>query len=147
MKKTFLALLVLLVTISSATSAMAAEPAYQHALVNLRTAHYLIDTHPKDWKTAPKETHAKNDITAAMLEIKKAGIDDGKDLKEHPLDVERITDRKERLTKALNLLKTTYAEIAVVVEKTPDDKHLKFTAQAHIKEAGEDIEKMIAGEK
>jgi hypothetical protein len=134
--------LVIAIMISAAT-AFASGP-YDNALINLRSAHYLIDSHPADWKGAPQETEAKNDIAAAMGEIKKAGIDDGKDLKEHPLDVERITDRKSRLLKALQLLKTTQTEITRAEESDPKKKQLKASSLAHLSQAIKNVDKLIA---
>ena len=138
--------LIIAVAMISASSAFAGG-AFENALINLRSAHYLIDSQPNDWKKAPDETTAKNDINAAIGEIKKVGIDDGKSLKDHPLEYERITDRKSRLLKAIQLLKASEAELSKLEEPDPKKKQIKSSALLHIKQALASIDKLIPAAK
>jgi hypothetical protein len=70
------------------------------------------------------------EIDAAIGEIKKASIDDGKDIHDHPkLDV--APDRPGRLHKALELLRKTRNDVARE-EDDPDVRGLRNRAVGHI---------------
>ena len=60
-----------------------AHPAYLHALTDLRTARAHLQR-PDGGELRDQEKKAIHDIDEAINEIKKASIDDGKDLNDHP---------------------------------------------------------------
>jgi hypothetical protein len=60
------------------------HPYYLHSLTDLRTARWLLTHQPGDPKTYRDEDVAITQINGAIGEIKKAGIDDGKDINDHP---------------------------------------------------------------
>src|ERR1700728_3365878 len=60
------------------------HPAYLHALSDLRAARWLIEHHPGDWAQTSDEVEAVRQIDAAINDIRKAAIDDGKNLGDHP---------------------------------------------------------------
>ena len=81
----FLAVLGMLVMIPNAAPAQVPgpHPAYLHALSDLRMARAYLDQIA--WPPVQKdEEHAIREIDAAIGEIKRASIDDGKNLEDHP---------------------------------------------------------------
>jgi len=83
------------------------HPTYLVALSNLRNARWLIDHHIDiRWMQSDEEAAAIKSIDAAISEIKKAAIDDGKNINDHSPGQE-IPDRGGRLRRSLELLKNT----------------------------------------
>ena len=114
-------------------SVAAEHPAYLRALSDLRAARWLIEHRPGNWKQTVDEVEAVRAIDAAINEIKRAAIDDGKDLRDHP-PVQEVNERVGRLRKALELLKKTRGD----VNKEEDNNFaqgLKIRALRHIDEA------------
>src|ERR1700722_13938222 len=75
------------------------HPFYLHALSDLRTASWLLEHRPGDAAVSAQEDVALQEIAAAIAEIKRASIDDGKDIHDHAaLDVPN--DHPGRLHKA-----------------------------------------------
>src|ERR1700684_4501590 len=68
---------------ASAQQVPGPHPAYLHALSDLRLARAYLD--PIAWPPVQRdEEHAIREIDAAIGEIKRASIDDGKNLEDHP---------------------------------------------------------------
>jgi len=109
-------LLVLVVGISTQLSAKKASPfkpehpAYLHALSNLRAARWCLEHRPGNWAQTNDEMEAVKRIDAAIGEIKKAAIDDGKNLQDHPA-VEERKDHGGRLHLALDFLRKAHEDV------------------------------------
>jgi hypothetical protein len=134
---TAVALLLLVVSTTNQLSAKAhpapAHPAYLHALSDLRAARWLIEHRPTDtWKGTEDEIAAVREIDAAINEIKKAGIDDHKDLNDHPKDA--INEHAGRLHKAAEYLHKADADVDEH-ESDPEVRGLRDRAHLHIREA------------
>lgn len=143
MKKIMLLIAVTALILVAAQPSKAAEhPAYLHALSDLRAARWLIEHRPGNWKQTEDEVAAVKSIDAAINEIKRAAIDDGKDLRDHP-PVQEVNERVGRLRKALELLRKTRGD----VNKEEDNafaQGLKLRALRHIDEAIGLTERAIA---
>jgi hypothetical protein len=110
------------------------HPGYLHALTDLRTARWLLNRQPGDPKVYAGEDVAITEIDAAIAEIKKASIDDGKDLNDHP-----AVDAKEhgsRLLRAMEVLHKAHADIDNE-EDNPEASQLRHLALDHIRKAGD----------
>jgi hypothetical protein len=86
------------------------HPAYLHALSDLRAARWLIEHRPGDWAQSNDEVLAVREVDAAINEIKRAAIDDGKNLADHPPLDER-PDHRGRIHEALEYLRKGRADI------------------------------------
>lgn len=109
------------------------HPAYLHALSDLRAARWMIEHRPGDWKTTEDEVAAVKRIDLAIEEIKKAAIDDHKDINDHPR-ADEINEHRGRLIKAIEWLRKARTDI----EKDEDNdfaKGLRKRAIIHIDEA------------
>lgn len=106
------------------------HPAYLHALSDLRAARWMLEHRPGDGAVSGQEDVAITEVDAAIREIKKAAIDDGKDIHDHP-GVSDIGDRPGRLHKALDLLHKTHDDVARE-EDDPMVKGLRNRAVGHI---------------
>ena len=102
MKKLLFSTMIVAVAMMSSASAFAGEhPAYLHALADLRAARWMIDHRAAtNWVQSKDELAAVNEIDAAINEIKRAAIDDHKDINDH-VGVQEIPDRTGRLHKAV----------------------------------------------
>src|ERR1700749_4400127 len=81
-------------------------PAYLHALTDLRTARWLLYRQPGDARVSADEDAAIREIDAAIGELKRAAIDDGKPLEDHPqVDV---NEHGSRLLRAIETLKRAH---------------------------------------
>jgi hypothetical protein len=87
------------------------HPAYLHALSDLRTARWLIEHRPGDWAQTADESESVRQIDAAIGDIKKAAIDDGKNPNDRP-PVDDHPDNRGRIHEALQFLKKARADIA-----------------------------------
>jgi hypothetical protein len=106
------------------------HPAYLHALTDLRAARWMLEHRPGDAAVSAQEDVAISEIDAAIGEIKRAAIDDGKDIHDHP-GVEGPNDRPGRLHKALELLRKVHGDVARE-EDDPMTKGLRNRAVGHI---------------
>jgi hypothetical protein len=106
------------------------HPAYLHALSDLRTARWMLEHRPGDAAVSANEDVAVNEIDAAIREIKKAAIDDGKNVNDHP-NVDVANDQPGHLHKALELLKKVHSDVARE-EDDPASKGLRDRAIGHI---------------
>src|ERR1700678_344161 len=131
----FLALLGILVISPKAASAQQVpgpHPAYLHALSDLRLARAYLDQIA--WPPVQKdEEHAIREIDAAIAEIKRASIDDGKNLGDHPpIDARMRPDGRFR--KALELLDKAHNDTARG-ESVPAAGGMRDRAVMHIDQA------------
>ena len=109
------------------------HPFYLHALSDLRAARWLIEHRPGDAAVSGQEDVAITEIDKAIGEIKRASIDDGKDIHDHP-PVQGPNDRPGRLHKALELLHKVHNDVARE-EDDPMTRGLRDRAVGHIDEA------------
>jgi hypothetical protein len=134
-------LLLFVATYSSAKPApMPEHPAYLHALSDLRDARAHLQR-PDGGELRDQEKKAIHDIDDAINEIKKASIDDGKDLNDH-VPVDANLDWRGRLHKSLDLVNKAHNDVA----REEDDafaQGLQQRALKHIDEAHRHIEEAI----
>lgn len=102
------------------------HPHYLHALADLRTARAWI-TEPVHDKAMGKEADAVAYIDKAFAEIRRASIDDGKDLKDHDAIDVTTTKHTGRLHKAWDLLKSANKDLHM---KEDDKKELGWRTAA-----------------
>ncbi|WP_148289751.1 hypothetical protein [Ideonella sp. B508-1] len=108
------------------------HPAYLHALSDLRAAHWLLEHQPGDARVYAGEDVAINETDATYHEIRRASIDDGKDLHDHPaLDV---NGHGSRLLRAIEALKQARADIDQE-EDNPEVHELRHRAHEHLDKA------------
>ena len=133
MKKVLLAATVGLSIISGAAAYAdlpGKHPYYLHALSDLRTARWLLEHRPGDAAVSGQEDVAIHQIDDAIWDIKKASIDDGKNLKDHP-NVDVPNNHPRRLHKAEELLKKVHSDVGRE-EDDPMAKGLKHRSLQHI---------------
>jgi hypothetical protein len=106
------------------------HPAYLHALSDLRAARWMLEHRPGDVAVSGNEDVAVMEIDKAIGEIKRAAIDDGKNLQDHP-NVELPNNRPGRLHKALQLLHKVHSDVARE-EDDPMTRGLRDRAVGHI---------------
>jgi len=109
------------------------HPFYLHALSDLRAARWMLEHRPGDAAVSGQEDVAITEIDEAIGEIRKASIDDGKDIHDHPA-VQDINERPGRLHKAVELLKKVHSDVARE-EDDPMTRGLRDRAIMHIDEA------------
>ena len=109
------------------------HPFYLHALSDLRAARWLIEHRPGDAAVSGQEDVAIAEINKAIGEIKRAAIDDGKNI-EDPPPVQGPNDRPGRLHKALELLHKVHNDVGRE-EDDPMTRGLRDRAIGHIDEA------------
>jgi len=138
------AVVVFLITICTALTwadTPGKHPYYIHSLTDLRYARALLDRLTPSDKLNDEEQHAIAEIDKAIDEIKRASIDDGKNLNSHP-PVEGRLDQKGRYHRALELLDKVHRDIA----REEDDaaiRGLRDRAIAHVDEAHRIISHLI----
>lgn len=117
------------------------HPAYLHALSDLRAARAHLDKLSPSDRVDNEETHAIREIDAAINEIKKASIDDGKNLNDHP-PVDAGLDKAGRYHRALELLDKAHHDIS----EHEDDQFahgLRHRALEHIDGAHNVVDHLI----
>jgi hypothetical protein len=108
MKQIFAALAV---TAMMAPAAYAQQhPHYLHALADLRYARFLLNR-PAEFNVEIDQHEAINRIDRAIYEIKRASIDDHKDLNDH-LPADPHWDRVGRIHKAIELLESAQRDLS-----------------------------------
>jgi len=118
-----------------------AHPAYLHALTDLRGARAHLDNRGGSAKLQREDGIAVKEIDACIEEIKKASIDDGKNLNDHPGE-DAGADRVGDVHRARQLLDNTKKDIS----GKEDDKFargLKKRALHHLDEALHHIDEAI----
>jgi len=108
------------------------HPGYLHALTDMRTARWLLSHQPGDAKVYGGEDVAITELNAAIGEIKKASIDDGKDLNDHP--AVDVSEHGSRLLRAIETLKKAHADIDKE-EDNPEVRELRHHALEHLDKA------------
>lgn len=117
------------------------HPGYLHALTDLRAARWFLYHQPGDSKVSGSEDVAITEIDAAIGEIKRASIDDGKDLNDHP--AVDVNEHGSRLLKAIETLKKAKDDISKE-EDNPEARELRHKAHEHIDRAIKAAEKAHA---
>jgi hypothetical protein len=109
------------------------HPAYIHALTDLRAArHYLNDGWA--WEGVRREDNAAiGQIDAAIEEIKRAAIDDGKSLND-PYPIDTHLSPHDRFRKANELLMRAHQDLARA-EDVPAARGLRDRAIGHVDQA------------
>ena len=116
------------------------HPAYLHALTDLRHARaHLVRNDGGELRHEERE--AVREIDAAIAEIKKAAIDDGKDLDDHP-PVDARMDYPGRLHRAKELLEKAHQDIAREEDNT-FAQGLQQRAFGHIDKAIHEVNEAI----
>jgi len=96
---------------ASANATYGDHPYYLHALSDLRAARWMIEHRPGNWVQTVDEVEAVHRIDAAIGEIKKASIEDGKNIEDHP-PVDEHPDHVGRLHDALDFLRKARQDIS-----------------------------------
>jgi hypothetical protein len=128
-----LAAIALLPAATQAQQVPGPHPAYLHALSDLRLARaYLNDKWA--WEAVrADDNHAVDEIDKAIREIKKAAIDDGKNINDHP-PIDTNAGPHDRFSKASNLLVQAHRDLDHA-EDVPQARGLRERALFHIDEA------------
>ncbi|MGD0965807.1 MAG: hypothetical protein ABSA57_18115 [Candidatus Acidiferrales bacterium] len=135
------ALLLCVPGLSAARPAPAREhPAYLHALGDLRHARAHLQR-PDGGELRDQEKKAIREIDEAINEIKKASIDDGKDLNDHP-PIDARLDWRGRLHRSLELVNKAHNDVAQE-EDNGFAQGLQQRALDHIDKAHRHIEEAI----
>lgn len=126
LSNSFLAALALCASVT-ALSANAAElpgrhPAYLHALSDLRAARWNLEHRPGDAAVSAQEDRAIVETDRAIQEAKKAAMEDGKNIEDHPHEDANL-DRRGRLHHALELLQKAKDDVARE-EDNPETRNL-----------------------
>lgn len=108
------------------------HPGYLHALTDLRAARWFLYHQPGDSRVSGDEDVGITETDAAINEIKRASIDDGKDINDHP--AVDIKEHGSRLLKAIETLKKAHADVSGE-EDNPDVRELRHRALEHIDRA------------
>jgi hypothetical protein len=116
------------------------HPAYLHALTDLRDARAHLQR-PDGGQLGEQEQKAIHDIDEAINEIKKASIDDGKNLNDHPA-VDAKLDWRGRLHRSLELVNKAHNDVAHE-EDNAFAQGLQQRALEHIDKARHHIEEAI----
>jgi hypothetical protein len=106
------------------------HPAYLHALSDLRTARWMLEHRPGDAAVSAHETEAISEVDRAIAEIRRAAIDDGKNVHDHP-SADVPNDYRGRLHKAAELLRKVRADTARE-EDNPAARGLRDRAIGHV---------------
>ena len=106
------------------------HPAYLHALSDLRSARWMIEHRPGDAAVSAHESEAISEIDHAISELKRAAIDDGKNIHDHP-NSDVPNDYRGRLHKAADLLRKVHAD-TYREEDNPDARGLRDRAIGHV---------------
>lgn len=108
------------------------HPGYIHALADLRNARWLLYHQPGDAKVYQGEDVAIQEVDAAIAAIKRASIDDGKDVNAH--DQLDVHEHGSRLLRAIEVLKRAHVDISGE-EDNPSVRDLRTEAFHHIDKA------------
>jgi tetratricopeptide (TPR) repeat protein len=138
---TILAVLLFVPAYASASSLPGRDhPAYLHALSDLRAARANLQR-PDGGELREQEKKAIHEIDDAIAEIKRASIDDGKDLDDHPA-VDAHIDWTGRLHRAVELLNKAHNDVSRE-EDNAFAQGLQQRALEHIDKAHRHVEEAI----
>jgi hypothetical protein len=118
------------------------HPYYLHALSDLRDARGFLDKLGSDDTVDNDSMQAIRQIDAAIEEIKRASIDDGKDLHDHP-PIDAHLKRTDRFHKAIELLDKAHNDVNQE-EDDPAARGLKARSLKHIDDAHHDVDHAIS---
>ncbi len=118
------------------------HPHYLHSLSDLRAARWQIEHRPGNWQMSVDEVNAVKQIDETINDIKKASIDDGKDLNDHP-KADEVQDHVGRLHKAVEFLKKAQGDVNQE-EDNGFAQGLQGKALKHINDAIKLTEKAIS---
>jgi hypothetical protein len=116
------------------------HPRYLHALSDLRHARACLDKLAMNEQRDELEQRAIEKIDDAINEIKRASIDDGKNLNDHP-PIDTHLRRGDRYRKALELLDAAHRDVSLE-EDDPQSQGLQGRIIAHIDQAHRIVEKL-----
>jgi len=116
------------------------HPAYLHALSDLRDARAHLQ-HLASEQVIDQEIRAIDEIDKAIGEIKRAAIEDGKNIDDH-VHIDAHLSRSGRFHKALELLDKAKRD-ASGEEDQPDTQGLQLRVIMHIDEAHHAVEHAI----
>jgi len=116
------------------------HPAYLHALTDLRHARAHLER-PGGGELKDQEKKAIHEIDEAINEIKKASIDDGKNIDDHP-PVDAGLAWPGRLRRALELLDRAHRDVSEE-EDNAFAQGLQARAIEHIDKAHHHVEEAI----
>lgn len=122
-------------------SAQPQHPAYLHALSDLRDARGLLQR-PDGGALHAEERAAIDDINHAIDEIKKAAIDDGKNIDDH-VHVDSNKPWAGRLHDARELLDKAHRDVAQE-EDNPTTRGLQGRVLSHIDRAHHHVDEALA---
>jgi hypothetical protein len=145
MRKNYLRLvaaagLALVATSASWADTPGRHPAYLHALSDLRDARAHLQ-HLASEPVIDQEIRAIDEIDKAIGEIKRAAIEDGKNIQDH-VSIDAHLSRSGRFHKALELLDKARRD-ASGEEDQPDTQGLQLRVIMHIDEAHHAVERAI----
>ena len=109
------------------------HPYYLHALSDLRAARWMLEHRPGDAAVSSAEDLAITRIDETIADIRRAAIDDGKDVHDH-VAVDVPPNHPGRLHKAEELLASAHADIARE-EDDPMTRGLRDRAVHRVDEA------------
>jgi hypothetical protein len=135
------ALLLLAALLAGCVSQPSKHPAYLHALSDLRTARWMLEHRPGDAAVSAHESEAISEIDRAIEELRRAAIDDGKNIHDHPV-ADVPTDNRGRLHKAAELLRKVRAD-TYREEDNPSARGLRDRALGHVDSALHATERAI----
>jgi hypothetical protein len=121
--------------------AHAEHPHYLHALSDLRYARAILNR-PDEYNVMRDQFHAIDEIDRAIGEIKRAAIDDGKPLEDHP-PIDANLNHRGRLHKALELIDSARRDLTY---EEDDRAALGWRAAAvhHVDEAHGAVDRAIS---
>jgi hypothetical protein len=106
------------------------HPYYLHALADLRSARWMLEHRPGGAAVSAEEDVAIAEIDKAINEVKRAAVDDGKNIADQkPVDLP--PDNPGRLHRALELLRKVHSDVARE-EDDPYTRELRDKAVGHI---------------
>jgi hypothetical protein len=124
-------------------SAQAAKhPEFLHALSDLRAARGYLDQLTSNQAVDSDSAKAIHEINDAITDLKKASIDDGKDLNWHP-PVDASLGKTGRFHKAKELLEKAHNDVAQP-ETDAQAQALQSRILGHISEAHRAVDQAIA---
>jgi hypothetical protein len=136
------ALAFLLPLASRNVNAQGKHPAYLHALSDLRDARAHLQHRPDGSPIHVEEHQAIDEINKAIDEIKKASIDDGKNIDEHePIDAH--LPWSGHLHQARDLLSKAHQDVAHE-EDNPTTRGLQARVLEHIDRAHHHVDEALA---
>jgi hypothetical protein len=118
------------------------HPHYLHSLSDLRYSRALLDKLAMNEHRDLLEQQAISKIDEAINEIKRASIDDGKNLNDHP-PIDTHLKRGERYRKTLELLDAVHRDVTME-EDDAQSQGLQGRIIAHVDEAHRIVEKLQA---